>query len=180
MTQLQTECIHWVNRCVKRACRKKCIWNNWCGKNCTSGTCSLISKQPFTASIVTQVWEDWNGKRGGQLLQSWSHCALLLLSPSLLCYQGLAPTSLVFLFLHVFARHPLSSLRQSLTPRTVFTCPEAAAMVTRVTLWKEINITKTRVSYVNRSKDFISRVTLTEEDDTESSSHPLNQTMQQC
>lgn len=47
----------------------------------------------------------------------------------------LGPTSLVFLFLHVFACHPLSPLCQPLTSRTVFTWPEAATMVTRMALF---------------------------------------------
>lgn len=48
---------------------------------------------------------------------------------------GLRPTSLVLLFLHVLARHPLSPLCQPLTSRAVFARPEAAAMVTRVALF---------------------------------------------
>lgn len=50
-------------------------------------------------------------------------------------FSALGPTSLVLLFLHVFARHPLSPLCQPLTSRTALTCPEAAAMVTCVALF---------------------------------------------
>lgn len=61
-------------------------------------------------------------------------CSSSFASESLVL-PALAPASFVFLFLHVFARHPLSPLRQPLTSRTVFTCLEAVAMVTRVALF---------------------------------------------
>lgn len=57
---------------------------------------------------------------------------LYLVSPLL---PALGPASLVFLLLHVFACHPLPPLCQPLTSRAVFTCPEAVAMVTRMTLF---------------------------------------------
>lgn len=147
-------------------------------KTWTSGNV-LRSKQVFAVSTVTQVWEDWNGKRSGQPLQSWSHCAHLLLSLSFFRLPALGPTALIFLFLHVFARHPLSPLRQPLTSRALFTCPEAAAMVTRMALWEGKNITKTRVSYMKLQSVDVSPQQKNITVFTKSSSHLLSQTMAQ-
>lgn len=88
--------------------------------------------------------EDWSRTRGGQSLQSWSHCALPL-SQSVFLLRALGPTALVLLFLHVFARHPLSPLCQPLTSRTVFARPETVAMVTGMALCRGGNITRTGV-----------------------------------
>lgn len=79
-------------------------------------------------SIVTQVW---NGKRRSATTIMVDLCSTSFVSEFLLS-PALGPASLVFLFLHVFACHSLSPLCQTLTSRTVFTCPEAAAMVTRM------------------------------------------------
>lgn len=52
-----------------------------------------------------------------------------------LVLPALSPASFVFLLFHISACHPLSPLCQPLTSRTVFTCLEAVAMVTRVALF---------------------------------------------
>lgn len=56
---------------------------------------------------------------------------------------ALRPASLIFLLLHVFACHPLSPVCQPLAARTVFTCAEAGAVVTRVAVWKKKSGEKT-------------------------------------
>lgn len=61
-----------------------------CGKTRTSGNL-WSSKHLFADSIVTRGWGDWNGKSGVQSVQSWSHCAHLLLSLSFLRGQVYVP-----------------------------------------------------------------------------------------
>lgn len=76
------------------------------------------------------------------LVSFYNHlsCALVFSSPPLL--PALCPrssSSFILLFLHVFASHSLTALRQPPTSGAIFTCLEAAAVVTRMTLWGQEN-----------------------------------------
>lgn len=51
----------------------------WCRKNLYVWL-SHRWKHLLAADVVSQLWLGWNGRRGGQPLQSWSHCAHLRLS----------------------------------------------------------------------------------------------------
>lgn len=61
---------------------------------------------------------------------------MLFFETLIVSVPALRSCSLVFLLLHVLARHPLPPLCQTLASGAVFPCSEAAAMVARVAFWR--------------------------------------------
>lgn len=105
----------------------------WRSKTKTFGSV-MGSEFLFAADLIKRVCQNCNRKRGGQ---RWATIMSALCSSSVSNFHLmplLRRASLVFLFLHVSACHPLPPLCQPLTPGAVFTCSEAAAMVARVAI----------------------------------------------
>lgn len=120
---------------------------HWCSKTCTSG--NLLRSKHLQYCHP--------GLRGLERKERWSVTTIMVALCSSFVSEfpllpALGPTSLVFLFLHVFARHPLSPLCQPLTSRAVFDCPEAAAMVTRMALCERDEHHKNRSQRCNTSE----------------------------
>lgn len=110
----------------------------WRSKTKTFGSV-MGSEFLFAADLIKRVCQNCNRKRGGQ---RWATIMSALCSSSVSNFHLmplLRRASLVFLFLHVSACHPLPPLCQPLTPGAVFTCSEATAMVARVAIWKTTN-----------------------------------------
>lgn len=103
----------------------------WCSKTKTFGR---VIRSEFLFAVSCQ---NCNRQRGGQ---RWATIMSALCSSSVSIFHLmplLRRASLVFLFFHVSACHPLPPLCQPLTPGAVFTCSEAVAMVACVAIWKK-------------------------------------------